>query len=190
MNENEKPTQKQIEYARKLGIENPESYTKQQLSSKIDEVKSNINDIVFRKQKKQINDKFKTDESKIYVNDIRIRNNTSSKIKDILSDYIRVTNRIIILQNYIGTLASMIQGIDRIDLYDKIDVKFEELLSCYDEQSKYYSELLSYYFDDNYRDIINHVLSISRQDESIFHNSEDDSLIGGIEDDEIEDWNC
>ena len=33
------PTEKQIFYAKKLGIENPESYTKKTLSEKIDEVK-------------------------------------------------------------------------------------------------------------------------------------------------------
>ena len=33
------PTEKQLSYAKKLGIENPESYTKKELSKKIDEVK-------------------------------------------------------------------------------------------------------------------------------------------------------
>lgn len=35
----EKPTEKQITYAKKLGIDNPESYTKKTLSEKIDGVK-------------------------------------------------------------------------------------------------------------------------------------------------------
>ena len=33
------PTQKQIAYAKKLNIQNPESYTKKELSKKIDEVR-------------------------------------------------------------------------------------------------------------------------------------------------------
>jgi len=39
--EEEKPTEKQISYAKKLGIDNPESYTKKTLSEKIDGVKRN-----------------------------------------------------------------------------------------------------------------------------------------------------
>jgi len=36
-----KPTEKQIEYAKKLGIKNPETYTKKTLSKKIDGVLQN-----------------------------------------------------------------------------------------------------------------------------------------------------
>ena len=35
----EPPTEKQIAYAHKLGIKNPESYSKEELSAKIDEVR-------------------------------------------------------------------------------------------------------------------------------------------------------
>ena len=38
-NNNSKPTSKQLNYARMLGIENPESYGKSELSAKIDEYK-------------------------------------------------------------------------------------------------------------------------------------------------------
>jgi hypothetical protein len=35
----EKPTEKQIKYAKSLGIENPEHYSKKEISKKIDEAK-------------------------------------------------------------------------------------------------------------------------------------------------------
>lgn len=38
-NEENEPTEKQIAYAKKLGIEKPEKYTKSELSNKIDEAK-------------------------------------------------------------------------------------------------------------------------------------------------------
>jgi len=40
-NDDEKPTKKQIHYAKKLGIKDPEFYTKKDLSNKIDEVTKN-----------------------------------------------------------------------------------------------------------------------------------------------------
>jgi len=39
----EKPTYKQIQYAKRLGVENPESYTKEELSTAIDEAKRKKN---------------------------------------------------------------------------------------------------------------------------------------------------
>ena len=108
------PTNKQINYARKLGIENPEKYTKEELSKKIDEVKEKLRDT---KQPSITNSSNENTEKQDNVNLLFStsleKNRTIPQHKDnirfLISSYLKSYNKILTMYDEIYILSNLMK---------------------------------------------------------------------------------
>lgn len=123
-----KPTNKQINYAKNLGIENPEKYTKEELSKKIDEVKGKLRDTKQPSITNSSNEK--QDNVNLLFSTSLEKNRTIPKHKDnirfLISSYLKSYNRILTMYDEIYILSNLMKD-DNATLNEQIMKSIQSL---------------------------------------------------------------
>lgn len=114
------PTNKQINYAKKLGIENPENYSKEELSKKIDEVKEKLRntqqiatggndgdkkDGIIQDRRNNVNLTFSTN----LETNKDMHQHSRTNVKFLITSYLKSYNRILTMYDEIYILSNLMK---------------------------------------------------------------------------------